>query len=123
MTQPSRASLLHVVTMCRLYVETGDNVHNAPCGNVHLTTDGLLHRSTSIFGFAGFGYSSSSGTEEEEEDGHKDDEDELSESDEDAERVWERIRRKRSEFDRRMQVVDDSHRGKHLIGCYFVFHS
>ena len=74
----------------------------------------LLRCVTSNVGLTGFGYSSSSGTEDEQEDGDKEDEDELSESEEDAERVWEMIRRKRSAFDRRMQAVDDAHRGKSM---------
>ena len=73
----------------------------------------MLHHVTSNLGLTGFGYSSSSGTEEE-EDGDKEDGDELSESEEDAERVWEMIRRKRSAFDRRMQAADDAHRGKSM---------
>ena len=72
----------------------------------------MLHCVTSNVGLTGFGYSSSSGTEDEAEDGDK--EDELSESEEDAERVWEMIRRKRSAFDRRMQAADDAHRGKSM---------
>ena len=43
------------------------------------------------------------------EDGEE--EEELSESDEDDDRAWERIRRKRMAFERRMQELEERQRG------------